>query len=67
MAVVARGTTRIAFTGVGDAPFLTDLDDVEGALEGTAIREDIHAPADYRRHLALVAAKRAVAAARGRS
>jgi carbon-monoxide dehydrogenase medium subunit len=65
----------VAFTGVGEIAFLAgsfepvvgtkcDLAVVEKAateaLAGIDIGGDVHAPADYRRHLAVVAAKRAV-------
>jgi carbon-monoxide dehydrogenase medium subunit len=68
----------VAFTGVGEIAFLArsfepvigtkgDLAVVEKcaieALAGVEVGGDVHAPADYRRHLAVVAAKRAVQAA----
>ena len=68
----------VAFTGVGEIAFLAktfepvigtkgDLAVVEKcaveALADLDISGDIHAPADYRRHLAVVAARRAVQAA----
>jgi carbon-monoxide dehydrogenase medium subunit len=66
-AVVANGEERIGFTGVSGAPFATPFEAVEEALGRVEVNEDIHASADYRRHLALVAARRAVAIARGRN
>ncbi|HSB54386.1 MAG TPA: xanthine dehydrogenase family protein subunit M [Gemmatimonadales bacterium] len=68
----------VAFTGVGEIAFLaTGFDPVIGtkcdlavvdqcardALGKVDIGGDVHAPAEYRRHLAVVAAKRAVQAA----
>jgi carbon-monoxide dehydrogenase medium subunit len=68
----------VAFTGVAEIAFLAksfeQLVDTKGdlatiekaareALEGMDIGGDVHAPADYRRHLAVVAAKRAVQSA----
>lgn len=65
----------VAFTGVGEIAFLaTGFDPVVGtkcdlsvveqcareALNGIEIGSDVHAPVEYRRHLAVVAAKRAV-------
>jgi aerobic carbon-monoxide dehydrogenase medium subunit len=65
----------VAFTGVGEIAFLaTGFDPVIGtkcdlavveqcakeALSGVDIGGDVHAPADYRRHLAVVAARRAI-------
>jgi carbon-monoxide dehydrogenase medium subunit len=65
----------VAFTGVGEIAFLAgsfgqlvetkgDMATVEKAareaLEGIEIGGDVHAPAEYRRHLGVVAAKRAV-------
>lgn len=72
----------VAFTGVGEIAFLAtgfepvvgtkcDLAVVEqGAREALAkldIGGDVHAPAEYRRHLAVTAAKRAVQAAYDRA
>lgn len=66
---------RVAYTGVGEKVFLgTTFEQVNGtkcdraaldkaareAVQGLEIIGDIHAPADYRRHLAAVAAVRAV-------
>lgn len=65
----------VSFTGVGEIAFLApsfqQLVDTKGdmatiekaareALEGVDTGGDMHAPAEYRRHLAMVAAKRAV-------
>lgn len=65
----------VAFTGVAEVAFLAmsfaQLVDTKGdmatvekaareALEGVEIGGDVHAPAEYRRHLGIVAAKRAV-------
>lgn len=65
----------VAFTGVGEVAFLAGtFEPVVGtkgdpavvekaatdALAGIEIGGDVHAPAEYRRHLAVVAAKRAV-------
>jgi carbon-monoxide dehydrogenase medium subunit len=70
----------VAITGVSDHPFLvasaaslvgTTADAaaraalVDGALSGVTVNSDLHAPADYRSHLARVAVQRALAAALG--
>jgi carbon-monoxide dehydrogenase medium subunit len=72
-AVVGGGRATVALTGVGARPHVQDvsglldgdgesaLDDLAGSIEPDG---DIHASADYRRHLAREMARRAVAAAR---
>jgi carbon-monoxide dehydrogenase medium subunit len=74
-AVVGDGRATVALTGVGARPHVQDvsglmdgegegesaLDDLAGSLEPDG---DIHASADFRRHLARELARRAVAAAR---
>jgi len=70
----------VAITGVSDHPFLvasaaslvgTTADAAaraavaDGALSGVTVNSDLHAPADYRSHLARVAVQRALAAALG--
>jgi carbon-monoxide dehydrogenase medium subunit len=72
----------LAFTGLSDTPFLAEgLDQLSGtagdaaavarvaaaAVIGVEANEDIHAPADYRLHLAQVAARRALTRAIGRA
>lgn len=72
----------VAFTGVSDVAFLAstfepvvgtrcDLAVVEqcarDAVAAVEVGGDVHAPAEYRRHLAVVAAKRAVQAAYDRA
>jgi len=74
-AAVVNGTSaRVALTGVGARPHVQDvsglldgagdaaLDELESRLEPDS---DIHASADFRRHLARELTRRAVAAARG--
>lgn len=73
---------RVALTGVSDRAFLAAsaarLVDTrgepeaiaaaaDGALEGVEVTSDLHAPADYRAHLARVAVRRALTRALGRS
>jgi aerobic carbon-monoxide dehydrogenase medium subunit len=75
-AVVAADTVRVALVSMGDGPVLVDL---SAAYDGTALdpdvardlvdeaidpEGDIHASADYRRHLAHVLVARAVREAR---
>jgi carbon-monoxide dehydrogenase medium subunit len=65
----------LAFTGVGETPFLAKSvealvgtqvnaeaisDAAIGATEGVQVSGDIHAPAEYRRHLATVISRRAL-------
>lgn len=72
----------LAFTGISGTPFLaaaaqqlvgTEADEetcdrvAREALDGIEPNEDIHAPAEYRRHLATVAARRALLAAASRA
>jgi carbon-monoxide dehydrogenase medium subunit len=72
----------LAFTGLADTPFLaaaaaklvgtageaTLIEQVaEAAVAGVAANDDIHASADYRLHLAKVAARRALAQALARA
>jgi aerobic carbon-monoxide dehydrogenase medium subunit len=68
---------RLAFTGVSDCAFLLDTDSllggagdaaavkrvVEAALAQRVVNDDIHCSAEYRTHLATLAAQRAVAEA----
>jgi carbon-monoxide dehydrogenase medium subunit len=70
-AVVTPESTRVAFLSMGPTPLVLDLTDVTEL--GDAVRDqvepesDIHASADYRRHLAAVLTERAVAQARERA
>jgi carbon-monoxide dehydrogenase medium subunit len=57
------GRTTIAITGIADRPFLAG-DDADAALEATEIFGDRFAPAEYRRDIAGVVARRALEAAR---
>jgi aerobic carbon-monoxide dehydrogenase medium subunit len=75
-AVVNATRATVALTGVGPVPHVQDVSgllsgDGEAALDELAGRlrpeADIHASADFRRHLARELAKRVVAAARGDS
>jgi carbon-monoxide dehydrogenase medium subunit len=78
-AVVGASSARVALLGVGPGPVLVDLADalrdqvlgdqgvhalVEGAIDPET---DIHASADYRRHLAHVLVRRALAEAHHRA
>jgi carbon-monoxide dehydrogenase medium subunit len=73
-AVVSDGSARVALTGVDPAPRAFDVsgllhDDESGLDELVATidpQPDIHATAEYRRHLARVLTKRAVAEASAR-
>jgi carbon-monoxide dehydrogenase medium subunit len=56
------GSTSVAVTGVGSAPFVVDGD----SLDGAEIFGDRFAPAAYRRHLAGVVVRRALASAAAR-
>jgi carbon-monoxide dehydrogenase medium subunit len=75
-------SATLAMTGVGDTAYLADTaalagvagDDaaaidaaLAGLTKGVSVNGDIHAPADYRAHLAKVAARRAIMAAFGRA
>jgi len=75
-AVVSRGagraTARVALVGVADGPVLVDVSEAvaDGRVDGDAVTglvdvaidpaDDIHATADYRRHLAHVLVERAL-------
>jgi carbon-monoxide dehydrogenase medium subunit len=72
-AASVNGTTRIAIGCVGAVPVLLqpgspEDETVREAVRGASLEPpgDVHASADYRRHLAEVLAARAVAQARGR-
>ena len=72
-AAVSGGTARIAIGCVDAVPVLirpggTDANAVRDAVRGANLDppSDVHASADYRRHLAEVLALRAVAQAAGR-
>ncbi|MGH3137626.1 MAG: FAD binding domain-containing protein, partial [Gaiellaceae bacterium] len=54
------GRSRVAVTGIAAQPFLVGGDDPENALEAAEIFGDRFAPAEYRRELAAVVARRAV-------
>jgi CO/xanthine dehydrogenase FAD-binding subunit len=63
------GVTLVHF-GIGDVPLRTELEDVDelpDALAGVEFSGDLHATADYRRHLAQVLGKRAAGRARERA
>ena len=69
-AALARpdGSASIAVTGVGSTPFLLPADrNPAEALAEAEIFGDRFAPADYRRHLATVVARRALERARQRA
>lgn len=65
-ASVTPDSTRLAFLSVAPTPLVLDLTGVPADEVGDAVRDqvapeaDIHATADYRRHLAAVLAERAV-------
>ncbi len=60
-AIRADGTRTVAVTGVGGRPFLVPAnDDPVSALENAEIFGDHFAPAEYRRHLAVVVVHRAL-------
>lgn len=64
-ALVGSGVDRVALTGIGARPFLArDSDDPLGEAE---VFGDRFAPAEYRRELALVVARRALEVARTRA
>lgn len=67
-AVVTPESTRVGFISVASTPLvldLTDVDDVSSAVRDQVRPDaDIHATAEYRRHLAAVLAERAVRQAR---
>jgi len=58
---------RVAVTGVAAQPFLIGGDDPEKALQAAEIFGDRFAPAEYRRELAAVVARRAVELATARA
>ncbi len=65
--MTAEGTQRVAVTGVGAHPFLLPADaDPLDALAEAEIYGDPFAPAEYRRHIAGVVARRALDRARER-
>ena len=72
-ATVADGSARIAIGCVGAVPVLVespaDEESVRSAVRGAGLDppSDVHASADYRRHLAAVCAARAVGQAKARS
>jgi aerobic carbon-monoxide dehydrogenase medium subunit len=73
-AASVNGTARVALGCVDAVPVLLQPDSIEEDAVRQAVRgagldppSDVHASADYRRHLAEVLAVRAVAQARGRS
>jgi carbon-monoxide dehydrogenase medium subunit len=65
-AVVTPDSTRVAFLSMSPTPLVLDLTGVAADALGDAVRDqvepegDIHATADYRRHLAVVLTQRAV-------
>jgi carbon-monoxide dehydrogenase medium subunit len=73
-AAAVNGGVRIVIGCVDAVPVLLQADSAEEAAVRTAVQDanldppsDVHASADYRRHLAEVLAERAVAQARGRN
>jgi aerobic carbon-monoxide dehydrogenase medium subunit len=72
-ATVANGSARVAIGCVGAVPAVvtsaSDEDSVRAAVRGAGLDppSDVHASADYRRHLAEILAVRAVDQARGGS
>jgi len=72
-AASVNGSTRVALGCVDAVPVLLQLDSADDEAVRDAVRganldppSDVHASADYRRHLAEVVAARAVAAAKGK-
>jgi carbon-monoxide dehydrogenase medium subunit len=71
--VVGPDYTRVAFLSMAPTPLVLDLTGVAAGELGDAVRDqvepesDIHASADYRRHVAAVLTERAVAEARARA
>jgi carbon-monoxide dehydrogenase medium subunit len=68
-ALVGPGGTTVAVTGIAGRPFLLEPeeDEPEEALAKTGVTDDRFAPAEYRRHLAAVVVRRALALARERA
>ena len=66
-AVVEARETRIALTGVGAHAFLLPQGEPIGHLGEAEVFGDAFAPAEYRRHLAAVVARRALALAAARA
>ena len=73
-AASVNGGARVAIGCVDAVPVLLKLDSTEEDAVRNAVQHanldppsDVHASADYRRHLAAVVAVRAVAEARGKS
>jgi carbon-monoxide dehydrogenase medium subunit len=72
-AVVTPHSTRVAFLSIAPTPLVLDLTGVDDDDTTDSVRAqvepegDIHATADYRRHLAGVLAVRAIAEARERA
>ena len=62
-----EGGSRVAVTGIAGQPFLLAGDDPEKALEEAEIFGDRFAPAEYRRELAAVVARRALEGAAKRA
>jgi carbon-monoxide dehydrogenase medium subunit len=67
-ALVGPGGTTVAVTGIAGRPFLLEAEgEPEEALAQTDVTDDRFAPAEYRRHLAAVVVRRALALARERA
>ena len=67
-ALTGPGGTTVAVTGIASRPFLLETEvEPEEALAQTDVTDDRFAPAEYRRHLAAVVVRRALALARERA
>jgi CO/xanthine dehydrogenase FAD-binding subunit len=70
VAAARGGAVTLVHFGIGEVPHRTELEDVadlDDALAGVEFSADLHATAEYRRHLARVLGERAAARARERA